>query len=114
MAAATVLAALFSEELGAVLQVPRARLRHGAAERALQDDDHRQFGQYMFQSHESSRDFLKNSCEELDVLVELGGLTSAHLFSAFAQRCAPVLLYMKKGRTVAPFPVPVRAADARP
>lgn len=30
------------------------------------------------------------------------------------QRCAPVLLYMKKGRTVAPFPVPVRAADARP
>jgi galactokinase len=42
-----------------------------AGERALQDDDHRQFGQYMFQSHESSRDFLKNSCEELDILVEL-------------------------------------------
>jgi galactokinase len=30
-----------------------------------------QFGQYMFQSHESSRDFLKNSTAELDVLVEL-------------------------------------------
>lgn len=42
-----------------------------AAERALREDDHRQFGQYMFQSHESSRDFLKNSCEELDLLVEL-------------------------------------------
>jgi galactokinase len=42
-----------------------------AGERALQGDDHRQFGQYMFQSHESSRDFLKNSCEELDILVEL-------------------------------------------
>ena len=42
-----------------------------AAERALRDDDHRQFGQYLFQSHESSRDSLKNSCEELDVLVEL-------------------------------------------
>jgi galactokinase len=42
-----------------------------AGERALQNDDHRQFGQYMFQSHESSRDFLKNSCEELDILVEL-------------------------------------------
>jgi galactokinase len=42
-----------------------------AAERALRDDDHRQFGQFMFQSHESSRDFLKNSCEELDLLVEL-------------------------------------------
>lgn len=41
------------------------------AERALRDDDHRQFGQYMFQSHESSRDFLKNSCPELDLLVEL-------------------------------------------
>jgi galactokinase len=25
----------------------------------------------MFQSHESSRDFLKNSCPELDLLVEL-------------------------------------------
>lgn len=42
-----------------------------AAERALREDDHRQFGQFMFQSHESSRDFLKNSCEELDLLVEL-------------------------------------------
>jgi len=42
-----------------------------AAERALREDDHRQFGQYMFQSHESSRDCLRNSCEELDLLVEL-------------------------------------------
>lgn len=42
-----------------------------AAERALRTDDHRQFGQFMFQSHESSRDFLKNSCEELDLLVDL-------------------------------------------
>jgi galactokinase len=42
-----------------------------AAERALRDDDHRQFGQYMFQSHESSRDFLRNSTTELDTLVEL-------------------------------------------
>jgi uncharacterized protein (DUF2384 family) len=30
-----------------------------------------QFGQYMFQSHESSRDFLKNSTKELDILVDL-------------------------------------------
>jgi galactokinase len=42
-----------------------------AGERALLEDDHRQFGQYMFQSHESSRDFLKNSTAELDILVEL-------------------------------------------
>src|SRR5207249_10541899 len=40
-------------------------------ERALREDDHRQFGQYMFQSHESSRAWLKNSTPELDVLVEL-------------------------------------------
>jgi galactokinase len=38
---------------------------------ALRSDDLRQFGQYMFQSHESSRDFLKNSVPELDILVEL-------------------------------------------
>ncbi|MCW5554459.1 MAG: hypothetical protein KIS67_20155 [Verrucomicrobiae bacterium] len=42
-----------------------------AAERALRADDYRQFGQYLFQSHESSRDSLKNSCPELDVLVEV-------------------------------------------
>jgi len=42
-----------------------------AGERALREDDHRQFGQYMFQSHESSRDFLKNSTAELDLLVTL-------------------------------------------
>lgn len=42
-----------------------------AAGRALRADDHVQFGQYMFQSHESSRDFLKNSTPELDLLVEI-------------------------------------------
>ena len=41
------------------------------AERALREDDFEQFGQYLFQSHESSRDFLKNSCPELDLLVDL-------------------------------------------
>ena len=45
------------------------RVIHGAE--ALRQDDHRQFGQYMFQSHESSRDFFKNSVPELDLLVEL-------------------------------------------
>jgi len=42
-----------------------------AGERALRANDMAQFGQYMFQSHESSRDFLKNSTRELDLLVEL-------------------------------------------
>ncbi len=45
------------------------RVIHGA--RALRDGDFAQFGQFMFQSHESSRDFFKNSCPELDLLVEL-------------------------------------------
>jgi galactokinase len=40
-------------------------------ERALRQDDFDQFGQYMFQSHESSRDYFKNSTPELDLLVEL-------------------------------------------
>ncbi len=39
--------------------------------RALRDNDFEQFGQYMFQSHESSRDLLHNSTAELDTLVEL-------------------------------------------
>jgi galactokinase len=42
-----------------------------AAERALRADDLAQFGQYLFQSHESSRDLLKNSTVELDFLVEI-------------------------------------------
>jgi galactokinase len=42
-----------------------------AAERALREDDHRQLGQYMFQSYESSRDLLKNSAPEIELLVEL-------------------------------------------
>lgn len=46
-----------------------ARVVAGA--KALREGDHQQFGQYMFQSHESSRDFLKNSTHELDTLVEL-------------------------------------------
>ncbi len=41
------------------------------AGRALRNDDHAQFGQYMLQSHESSRDFLKNSTPELDALVDI-------------------------------------------
>ncbi|HMJ65085.1 MAG TPA: galactokinase family protein [Candidatus Binatia bacterium] len=45
------------------------RVVHGA--RALRDEDFEQFGQYMFQSHESSRDNFKNSTPELDILVEL-------------------------------------------
>ena len=38
--------------------------------RALRDGDFVQFGQFMFQSHESSRDSFKNSTIELDALVD--------------------------------------------
>ena len=55
--------------------------RVSAGERALHEDDHRQFGQYMFQSHESSRDYLRNSCPELDLLVELARQTPGCLGS---------------------------------
>jgi galactokinase len=40
-------------------------------ERALRDGDIDQFGQYLFQSHESSRDYFKNSIPELDALVDI-------------------------------------------
>ncbi|MHB8522651.1 MAG: galactokinase [Limisphaerales bacterium] len=42
-----------------------------AGERVLRSGDLEQFGQFLFQSHESSRDFFKNSCPELDLLVAL-------------------------------------------
>jgi galactokinase len=45
------------------------RVIYGA--KALREDDFVQFGQYMFQSHESSRDYFKNSTVELDILVDL-------------------------------------------
>ena len=68
-------AAVFAVLLGTQGAAAQAILFEGArvvaGERSLEDQDHRQFGQYMFQSHESSRDFLKNSTPELDLLVEL-------------------------------------------
>lgn len=39
--------------------------------KALREDDFAQFGQYMFQSHESSRDYFGNNTKELDLLVEI-------------------------------------------
>ncbi len=46
-----------------------------AAERALRAGDLEQFGQYLFQSHESAREFFGNSSPEMDLLV---GLARAH------------------------------------
>jgi galactokinase len=53
------------------------RVVHGT--RALRDEDFAQFGQYMLQSHESSRDNFKNSTPELDALVEIARGHSACL-----------------------------------
>lgn len=41
------------------------------ADRALQESDIEQFGQYMLQSHDSCREFFRNSSRELDLLVQL-------------------------------------------
>jgi len=41
------------------------------AGRALREGDLTQLGQLLFESHASSRDFFKNSCPELDLLVDL-------------------------------------------
>lgn len=46
-----------------------------AAERALRGGDLEQFGQFLFQSHESAREFFQNSSPEMDSLV---GLARAH------------------------------------
>jgi len=64
-------AALTPREFECAHHVVSEIARVVAGERALRGDDHRQFGQYMFQSHDSSRDFLKNSTAELDLLVAL-------------------------------------------
>lgn len=42
-----------------------------AAERALRGGDVERFGQYLFQSHESAREFFQSSSPEMDLLVEL-------------------------------------------
>ena len=47
-----------------------ARVEDGVA--ALQANRLADFGQLMFQSHESSRDDFRNSCPELDLLVDIG------------------------------------------
>jgi galactokinase len=51
-------------------------------ERALREGDVRQFGQYLYQSHASSRDYFKNSTPELDALVQ----TAQELPSCYGAR----------------------------
>jgi galactokinase len=64
-------AKLSSREYECAYHVVGENQRVVFGDRALRADDLDQFGQFMFQSHESSRDFFKNSCPELDLLVDL-------------------------------------------
>jgi len=64
-------AALTPREYDCARHVVGETARVVAAERALRENDLRQFGQYLFQSHESARGFLRHSCAELDALMEL-------------------------------------------
>jgi galactokinase len=62
---------LDEREFACAMHVTGEIQRVAAAERALREEDHRQFGNYLSLSHESLRDLLQSSCPELDLLVEL-------------------------------------------
>jgi galactokinase len=64
-------AQLSEREFACAYHVTSEIARVAAGEKVLRAGDHAQFGQFMFQSHESSRDRLHNSTKELDILVEL-------------------------------------------
>jgi len=64
-------AKLSAREYECAVHIVGENQRVAAGCRLLRENDHVQFGQFMFQSHESSRDFFKNSTPELDTLVEL-------------------------------------------
>jgi galactokinase len=62
---------LTERQYGCAYHVVGENRRVIAGEQALRAGDLEQFGQFLFQSHDSSRDCLKNSCPELDLLVDL-------------------------------------------
>jgi len=64
-------AKLTNQELVCARHVVSEIQRVVAAERALREDDHRQFGEYICDSHESAREACRSSSPELDFLVEL-------------------------------------------
>lgn len=104
-------AALTEREFACAHHVVSEIARVVAAERALRTDDLAQFGQYLFQSHESSRDFLKNSTAELDQLVALarqhpgclgarltgGGFGGATLNLVLHHQAEPFIAHMATG-----------------
>ena len=97
--------------------------RVARSSRALHEGSAEEFGQLMFQSHASSRDLLGNSCDELDVMVELaesdsrsygarltgGGFGGATLHLVKAEEAAGYKrwlveqFYERTGRTTEPF-----------
>jgi galactokinase len=62
---------LTAREHAAAYHVIGENQRVVAAERALREGDLEQFGQYLWQSHASGREFFRNSPPEVDRLIEL-------------------------------------------
>jgi galactokinase len=67
------------------------------AERALREDDHRQFGQYLFQSHESARDAFRIGSPEVELLMKLArahsGCIGARCVGGSAEATVNVVAY---------------------
>jgi galactokinase len=68
------------------------------AERALREEDHPQFGHYLSLSHQSARETLRNTCAEVDLLVELslglpGCLGSRMVGEGFGGAVASLVAY---------------------
>jgi galactokinase len=64
-------AKLTPREYACALHIAGENQRVVFAERALRQGEMEQFGEFLYQSHESSRDYFGNSAPELDLLVEL-------------------------------------------
>lgn len=62
---------LTSREYECAKFVAGENARVAAAERVLREEDHRQFGQYLFGSHAGARDLLDSGASEQDWLVEI-------------------------------------------
>jgi galactokinase len=75
-------------EYGVALHLVSEIQRVVAAERALRDDDQRQFGQYWFQSHDSRRSIPGASNPNLETLLSRARLHPACLGARAEQGCA--------------------------
>lgn len=75
---------LTAREHAAAYHVIGENQRVVAAERALREGDLEQFGQYLWQSHASAREFFRNCPPEVDRLIELARAQPACLGARLA------------------------------